>query len=392
MSSFQFAPAAREQTPLLIGLIGPSGCGKTYSALRLATGIQKVRGGKLVGVDTEARRMLHYAGKFKFSYCEFHAPFSSLRYCEMLLAAAQEAQGGVVIVDSMSHEHEGPGGYLELHEECLDRIAGQNADFKRRQACTFTAWIEPARNRRRLINTLLQINCAFIFCFRAKEKMLIRKGQEPLNIGWQAIAGEEFAYEMTARCLLQPGCMGVPDWSPDAFRLGVPKRMDDHAQILADDTQLDERMGEALAKWAAGGVVAKPDASKLLSAFSAIGVTPVQLEQKVGKPQADWTDADIDALRGYYKERKAAPASQPTKETSATSKPVSDAEVATYEAFYAACEGIVMGDWEAEEFSSRMSQLCLDLPLKLDNAKGVLARRQVLTAWRDGRITKVEHA
>jgi energy-coupling factor transporter ATP-binding protein EcfA2 len=312
--AFQFKPAIREQTPLLVGLIGPSGCGKTYSALRLATGIQKVRGGKIVGVDTEARRMLHYADKFRFTYCEFGSPFSSERYCEMLTEAAKEAAGGVVIVDSMSHEHEGPGGYLELHESELDRMAGKD-DWKKREKCTFTAWIKPASARRRLINTLLQLNCGFVFCFRAKEKLKIRRGQEPLPLGWQAIAGDEFAYEMTTRCLLPPGCQGVPDWSNDAFVMGVPKLMSDHSDILPDGVQLDESIGERLAKWAAGGVPAAatttPNNAKLIAAFAAIGVTLPQLETAMGKPQGDWAEEDVEAARSLYAARKKAASETP---------------------------------------------------------------------------------
>lgn len=249
--TFEFVEnAKRESTPLLIGLVGPSGGGKTKSALRLAAGIQKVRGGKLVGIDTEARRMLHYADEFPLTYLEFKAPFSSTRYLEALKAAAEKADGGVVIVDSMSHEHEGEGGYLEFHESELDRMAG--ADWKKRERMTFTAWIKPAAERRRLINSILQMNCAFVFCFRAKEKLKIVKGQEPIQLGWQAIAGDEFAYEMTVRCLLQPGANGVPDWSEEAFRNGVPKRSDFHRPLLPDGTQLSEAVGERLAQWAKG--------------------------------------------------------------------------------------------------------------------------------------------
>jgi energy-coupling factor transporter ATP-binding protein EcfA2 len=242
--------AKRESTPLLIGLVGPSGGGKTKSALRLAAGIQKVRGGKLVGIDTEARRMLHYADEFPLTYLEFKAPFSSARYLEALKAASEKAEGGVVIVDSMSHEHEGEGGYLEYHEAELDRMAG--ADWKKRERVTFTAWIKPAAERRRLINSILQMNTAFVFCFRAKEKLKIVRGQEPVPLGWQAIAGEEFAFEMTVRCLLPPGANGIPDWSEEAFRQGVPKRGDAHRPLVPDGAQLSEAIGERLAQWAKG--------------------------------------------------------------------------------------------------------------------------------------------
>jgi hypothetical protein len=240
----------RESTPLLVGLIGPSGSGKTYSALRLATGIQRVRGGKLVGIDTEARRMLHYANEFPMTYLEFGAPFGSLRYLEAIKAAAAKAEGGVVVVDSRSHEHEGEGGYLEYHEAELDRMAGQ--DWKKREKMTFTAWIKPAGERRRLIDSILQLNCAFIFCFRAKEKLKLVKGQDPIQLGWQAIAGEEFAFEMTVRCLLPPGANGVPDWTEEAFKNGVPKRGKDHIALVPDGQQLNELVGERLARWAKG--------------------------------------------------------------------------------------------------------------------------------------------
>ena len=120
--SFVFRPAIREATPLLLGLTGPSGSGKTKSALRLATGIQSIRGGKIAALDTEANRMKHYADEHKFVHCSFGAPFGADRYAEALVAAAEESAGGIVIVDSMSHEHEGPGGFLEYHDEDEKRL------------------------------------------------------------------------------------------------------------------------------------------------------------------------------------------------------------------------------------------------------------------------------
>lgn len=254
MFTFRNSSDATSALPLLIGLIGPSGGGKTLSALRLATGIQKIRGGKIVALDTEARRMLHYRKQFDFRYLEFTPPFSSLRYCEALEAAAKEAEGGVVIVDSMSHEHESTDGYLEYHEKELTRIAGD--DWKARQKATFTAWIKPSADRRKLINKILQIDCAFIFCFRSKEKLKIVAGGQPIPLGWQAIAGEEFAYEMTVRCLLTPGANGVPDWSESAFKNHVAKLGDSHKVMFPVGKQLDESIGERLALWAKGDSIA----------------------------------------------------------------------------------------------------------------------------------------
>src|ERR1700728_1669346 len=122
MRTFDDQPAIRQATPLLFGLIGPSGGGKTYSALRLATGIQRVSGGEIFMIDTESNRSLAYADKFKFRHVPFGAPFSPLDY----LAAVEHCvkKGAkVIIVDSMSHEHEGPGGVLEEHDAEMKRLA-----------------------------------------------------------------------------------------------------------------------------------------------------------------------------------------------------------------------------------------------------------------------------
>jgi hypothetical protein len=213
-----------------------------------------------VGIDTEARRMLQYADEFKFEYLEFGEPFSSTRYAEAMKAAAEEAQGGCVIVDSMSHEHEGMGGYLDFHEKEVQRLI-KDGGFRNEFAAAIPAWNKPSQERRKLINVMLQLNCSFVFCFRAKEKIKPVKGGTPLELGWQAIAGEEFGFEMTVRCLLTPGSKGVPNWSDAAQRLGVPKRIKDHEAILKDGEQLDERAGELLSAWAAGSTKPRPTES-----------------------------------------------------------------------------------------------------------------------------------
>lgn len=54
--TFEARPAVREEEPLLIGIIGPPGGGKTLSGLKIARGIQSVRGGDIVVIDTEGGR------------------------------------------------------------------------------------------------------------------------------------------------------------------------------------------------------------------------------------------------------------------------------------------------------------------------------------------------
>lgn len=245
MRTFEDRPAVRESVPLLIGIDGPSGGGKTYSALRLATGIQQVVGGDIHGIDTEARRMLSYADKFKFRHLEFKAPFGPLDY----LAAIEHciSKGAkTIIVDSMSHEHEGPGGVLEQHEAEVERMGGGEKN-------NFRAWAKPKADRRRMLNTILQMPANFIFCFRAKEKMKVVPGQQPKELGFMPIAGEELIFEMTANCLLLPKANGVPTWQTDFTGEKLMMKLPAQFMSLLDDGKpLDEAKGKVMAQWALG--------------------------------------------------------------------------------------------------------------------------------------------
>ena len=260
---FTAEPAKRERVPLLIGLTGPSGSGKTYSALRLASGIQQVSGGDIFFIDTESRRALHYADKFKFKHVPFDAPFGSLDY----LAALQfcvKSGAGVVIVDSMSHEHEGPGGMVDLHDTILDRLAGDN--FGKRQAMQMVAWAEPKQKRRQLINGILQLNANFIFCFRAKntsKPVKVNGKTEVQSMGFMPIAGEEFVFEQTLNALLLPGSQGVPTWHSEQIgERTMIKLPEQFAQLRDRPGPLNEAIGRSLAQWAAGGKAKMPQAEQ----------------------------------------------------------------------------------------------------------------------------------
>lgn len=246
---FVDAPAVRERVPLLVGLVGPSGSGKTFSALRLATGVQKVDGGEVFFIDTEARRALHYAQLFKFRHVEFNAPFGPLDYLVAIdHCVAQGAK--VIVVDSMSHEHEGPGGVLEMHEQETARLVQQWRSTP--DKVKFSAWIRPKAERRRLLNSIVQRNVHFIFCFRAKEKLKILPGKDPIHLGWQAIAGDEFIYEMTMALYLPPGGKGKPDLAPQEIGEKALLKIPVQFREMVTNRELDEALGTALARWAEG--------------------------------------------------------------------------------------------------------------------------------------------
>lgn len=263
--TFELKQAARERTPLLLGFVGPSSSGKTYSALRVATGIQRVVGGDIHVIDTESRRALHYApkrgeavdiarGKFDFKHLPFGAPFSPLDYLAALEHCVKNG-ARTVVVDSASHEHEGVGGVLEMQEAELTRMAG--TDYKKRERMAMLAWQKPKAQRRKLINAILQMDVNVLLCFRAKPKLKLVKGQEPIQLGYQPIAASEFIYEMLLKFLFLPGNNGVPvlqsEYEGEQAMIKIPGAF---REMFREPRQLSEQTGVDLATWAAGGDVA----------------------------------------------------------------------------------------------------------------------------------------
>lgn len=250
--TFEASPAVRQGVPLLVGLMGASGSGKTFSALRLATGIQRVTGGDIYVIDTEARRAAHYADDFKFKHVEFKAPFGSLDYLAAIRFCVKEG-AKCIVIDSMSHEHEGEGGYLSFQAAEIDRMAGPT-DYAKRERVKMAAWIRPSAHRRQMINGMMQLNANFIFCFRAKEKTKPKQGGGIEELGFMPIAGDELVFEQTINMLLLPKSGGVPHWRSDhmgeKMMMKLPRQFE---QLFAEPRPLDEAHGEALAQWARGG-------------------------------------------------------------------------------------------------------------------------------------------
>lgn len=255
--TFEHAPAVRRSVPVLLGLFGPSGSGKTFTSLRLAVGMEWVTKKPTFFIDTEAGRALHYADLFKFEHVPFAAPFDPLSYLEVFRYC--KAQGaGQIIGDSLSHVWEGEDGVLDMHDKETERIAkrmqGDSPLEVKKDRAKMSGWIKPKAEIRQLINGLLQIDCNFIFCFRAKEKMKIVTGKQPQALGFQPIIGDEFPYEMTMNLFLPPASNGVPALAPvevgEKAMLKIPQQF---KPIMIPGRVLDEQIGERLALWAAGG-------------------------------------------------------------------------------------------------------------------------------------------
>jgi hypothetical protein len=248
--SFQFKRGIREQVGLLIGLAGGTGSGKTYSAMRLAAGIAGDK--PFAVIDTEARRALHYADRFRFDHAELAPPFTPEHYAEAILAA-DAAKYPVIVVDSMSHEWSGEGGVLEMQEEELFRMAGDN--YTKREACRMAAWIMPKMQHKKMVQRLLQVRAHLILCFRAEEKIEMVKGADgKMQIvpktsltginGWIPVCEKSLPFELTTSFLLTADAPGMPK---------PIKLQEQHRVMFPLDKPINEESGKRVAQWAAGG-------------------------------------------------------------------------------------------------------------------------------------------
>ena len=252
--SISFHKAVRMNTPIIVGLSGPSKSGKTYSALRLATGM--ANGGQVAMINTEGPRGHSYADKFNYVAYDLVEPFSMKRY-EEAIKAASELKPSVLIIDSVSHSHEGTGGMLDFHETELDRLAGN--DYKKRDKMTWAAWIKPKADEANMINTMLRVGCSIILCFRAKEKLKIVPGKQPIDLGWQPIGSERIHFETAFTLTLPPFSKGKPDMEVSMLR-------EPFDTMIKGDIQLNEALGKQVAEWAKGGAVTPPTKPEDLTA------------------------------------------------------------------------------------------------------------------------------
>ena len=245
---FDVNPAVFNGTSLYVGLVGPSGSGKTKSAFEIAKGIQAVTGDKTAIIDTENERALHYVNEYQYSWqggpglfhIPFHPPFQPSAY-QAACEAAVRAGIKIVIVDSYTHEHEGVGGVLEMHDEAIARGIKDPS-----------AWGPAKAERLKMTNFVLQTpGVHWIFCYRAKEKKRWIAGRPPEDRGLMPLGNESFIFESTCNFLLPAGANGVPvlrsPYPDEELIIKVPQQ---YRHLFTEPRQLSAALGMHLAAWA----------------------------------------------------------------------------------------------------------------------------------------------
>jgi hypothetical protein len=148
-----------------------------------------------------------------------------------------------------------------------------------------------------MLNTILQFNCNFIFCHRAKQKLdwnaidkATGKKLPPQPLGFMPIGDESWMFEMTMQCLLMPGCKGVPTWNPEMPGEKESIKMPGFFEkAFAGSPQLSEDLGEVMARWSAGTAQTPTmSAAKLIAEYMACS-EPSEFRRLVEISKVSWS-------------------------------------------------------------------------------------------------------
>ncbi|WP_405378229.1 AAA family ATPase [Nonlabens sp. Asnod3-A02] len=176
--------AERHQVKLRLGLSGPSGFGKTMSALLLAYGITD-DWNKIAVIDTENNSASLYSHLGAYNVLTLNDPYSPERYVEAI-QACEKANIEVIIIDSITHEWQGAGGCLSIHE----KLGGR-----------FQDWSKVSPRHQKFIDKILNSTAHVITTVRRKIDYSLdvgSNGRTKVNKhGTKEITREGFEYELT---------------------------------------------------------------------------------------------------------------------------------------------------------------------------------------------------
>jgi len=171
-----------------VALIGPTGSGKTYSALKIATGL----GGRIGLVDTENGSSEKYSDHFDFEVLK-PPNFSPETYVDAIHVAEREGFD-ILIIDSLSHAWNGPGGALEMVDQAARRFKGNS----------YAGWRDVTPKHNALVHAMVNCKCHLIVTMRSKtayEQDRDKNGKlQVRKIGLAPIQRDGVEYEFDLVC------------------------------------------------------------------------------------------------------------------------------------------------------------------------------------------------
>lgn len=206
-----------------MAISGPSGSGKTFTALQIATSL----GGPVALVDTEHGSASKYADLFAFDVVNLGAPYHPDRFGEMI-GAAVAAGYKALVIDSLTHAWNGPGGIMEIVDQEVARQKTGNS---------YTAWAKATPIHQNLITKIVSSPIHIIVTMRSKTEYVLEKNEKtgktaPRKVGMAPVQRDGMEYEFDVWMEMDGDNTGLVQKSrcPELHNAVIPKP----GQVLAD--------------------------------------------------------------------------------------------------------------------------------------------------------------
>lgn len=180
----QLRKSERKKAKIKLAFQGPSGSGKTFSALLLAYGLVG-DWSKIAIIDTENGSADLYSHLGDFNVLSLKPKFTPERYIRAI-EVCEKSGIEVIIIDSVSHEWEGTGGILAIHNSMTGN--------------SFTNWGKVTPRHNAFVQKMMQSDCHIIGTIRSKQDYVLseRNGKQvPEKVGLKGVTREGLDYEFT---------------------------------------------------------------------------------------------------------------------------------------------------------------------------------------------------
>lgn len=280
----------RSQIWARLFLTGPSGAGKTRGAFELAS---RLMGGGLpiALANTEPNRGELYADRFAIeALIDIEEDYHPDRFIEAIDTAEQMCPGGVLILDSATHEWYGTNGITQL-------------------ASRFSDWGKARPLHQKFVDRLQVAQMHIIVCCRAKmkyeqvevEQANGTKKQTVVALGVGPMQDADFQYEFSLSGMIDRASHEV-EWSGHVDALEGKT-----TTLVGEDA---DEVAETLSKWLSEGdpIVPPPtadeaDVAKLRAILDAEGVSADDIERGFAAARArnrgqlhpEWVAEKIEA-------------------------------------------------------------------------------------------------
>jgi energy-coupling factor transporter ATP-binding protein EcfA2 len=169
-----------------IGIAGPEGSGKTLTALKIARGLVGPEG-RIAVIDTENRSSRKFRAYERFLVDVLEGNYAPAKYVEKI-TEAEKAGVDCLIIDSLSHAWNAPGGVLDMVDAEVSRHGNQ-----------LNAWRKASPEHNRLVDKLVHCKTNLICTLRVKSEMVVEtlpNGRTRVRkVGLQPIQRDGMLYE-----------------------------------------------------------------------------------------------------------------------------------------------------------------------------------------------------